>query len=99
MHTSAAAQIGGGEESIKNGPGPKTGAVGRVSPLGAMIDVRFVPKADIKPLLDHLIGTARSDGGTVTPMVFAVLALMTSSKVVGCSCCTGYPVLGWGSFF
>jgi hypothetical protein len=26
VHTSAAAQTGGGEESIKNGPGPKTGA-------------------------------------------------------------------------
>ena len=30
MHTSAAAQIGGGEESIKNGPGRKFEAVLRV---------------------------------------------------------------------
>ena len=47
-----------------------------------------MPKADICSatklfLFDHIVGTASSDGGTVSPSALTVLRLMTSSTFDG----------------
>ena len=44
-------------------------------------------KSGHRHLLDHLVGVASSDGGTVRPSALAVLRLITSSYLVGA--CTG----------
>ena len=52
---------------------------------GALVHVRYGPKADIEPYSITSSARASSDGGKVRPSDFAVLRLMTSSNLIGCS--------------